>query len=171
MLGAGYSQRMRILGIDPGLTVTGIGVINADQQDCQHLHHGVVRTRPAEAMADRLSAIQEAVCNAAKHWQADVAAIESSFVGNNARSAMALGHARAAAMLGLAAAGLEVFEYAPTMVKQTVAGYGRGDKAQIAEMVRLQLGMRETVRPSDAADALGVAITHWAHARLNFRQG
>lgn len=158
---------MRILGIDPGLNITGIGVIDADGPDCRHLHHGVVRTRAAEAMADRLTAIQEGVTAAARHWEAEVAAIESSFVGNNARSAMALGHARAAAMLGLAAAGLEVFEYAPTMVKQTVAGYGRGDKAQIAEMVRLQLGMRETARPADAADALGVAITHWAHSRLN----
>jgi crossover junction endodeoxyribonuclease RuvC len=79
---------------------------------------------------------------------------------------MALGEARAAAILGLADAGLAVSEYAPTLVKQTVAGYGRGEKSQIAEMVRLQLALAQTPTPADAADALAIAITHWAHSRL-----
>ncbi|MBE0611692.1 MAG: crossover junction endodeoxyribonuclease RuvC, partial [Dehalococcoidia bacterium] len=77
-----------------------------------------------------------------------------------------LGEARAAALLGMADAGLQVAEYAPALVKQTVSGYGRGEKSQVAEMVRLQLGLKATPTPVDAADALAVAITHWAHARL-----
>lgn len=80
---------------------------------------------------------------------------------------MSLGEARAAAILGLADAALEVAEFAPALVKQTVAGYGRGEKAQIAEMVRLQLGLATTPTPADAADALAIAITRWAHERLS----
>ena len=157
---------MRILGIDPGLNATGYGVIEIDGDRCLHLHHGVVRTRPADGTAARLSAIRDGVKAVAEQWKVDSSAIETSFVGNNARSAMSLGQARAAAIIGLADAGLAVFEYAPTLVKQTVAGYGRGEKDQIAQMVKLQLGLAAVPTPADAADALAVAITHWAHSRL-----
>ena len=95
--------------------------------------------------------------------------IEASFVGTNARSALSLGQARAAAIIGLSDAGIDVHEYSPALVKQTVAGYGRGDKAQVAEMVRLQLALRDVPTPADAADALATAITHWAHSRLAAR--
>lgn len=156
---------MRILGIDPGLNVTGFGVVVIEGDRCVHVHHGVVRTRPADGKPARLVAIRDGVRALAAQWQAEAGAIESSFVGNNARSAMALGEARAAAILGLADAGLSVSEYAPAMVKQTVAGYGRGEKSQIAEMVRLQLGLSALPSPADAADALAIAITHWAHSR------
>lgn len=157
---------MRIAGIDPGLGATGYGVVEIAGDECRHVAHGVVRTRAAEGLARRLVLIRDGVREALAPWSPDAAAVEASFVGSNARSALALGHARAAAILALAAAGLEVHEYAPTLIKQTVAGYGRGGKAQIAEMVRLQLGMRAAPGPADAADALAVAITHWAHARL-----
>lgn len=157
---------MRILGVDPGLTVTGYGVIETGPDICIHLHHGVVRTKPSSTKAARLTAIRDAIREAARAWEVDSGAIESSFVGSNARSAMALGEARAAAILGLADAGLAVMEYAPTLVKQTVAGYGRGEKSQVAEMVRLQLALKAVPTPADAADALAIAITHWAHTRL-----
>ncbi len=157
---------MRILGIDPGLTVTGYGVIETGPDICIHLHHGVVRTKTSTPKAERLAAIRDGVREAARAWDVTAGAIEASFVGNNVRSAMALGEARAAAILGLADAGLEVMEYAPTLVKQTVAGYGRGEKSQVAEMVRIQLALKVTPTPADAADALAIAITHWAHTRL-----
>jgi len=157
---------MRIIGVDPGLNTTGFGIIDVDGDRCTHVHHGVVRTRATFSLAERLTIIRDGVQEAAVRWEAAEAAIEASFVGDNARSALALGQARAAAILGLAAAELIVAEYAPAMVKQTVAGYGRGDKAQIGEMVRLQLGMSDTPKPADASDALAVAITHWAHLRL-----
>lgn len=160
---------MRILGIDPGLTVTGYGVIEVDGDRCLHVHHGALRTRPVDGLAPRLVLIRDGVRALAAQWAADTGAIEASFVGNNARSALALGQARAAAILGLADAGLDVCEYAPAMVKQTVAGYGRGEKAQIAQMVRMQLGLTALPAPADAADALAIAITHWAHARLSAR--
>ena len=160
---------MRILGIDPGLNVTGYGVVAVEGERCVHIHHGVVRTKPSLERSERLVLIRDGVRAVARQWGIEVGAIEASFVGTNARSAMALGEARAAAILGLADAGLRVSEYAPALVKQTVAGYGRGEKSQIAEMVRLQLSLATTPTPADAADALAVAITHWAHARLMAR--
>lgn len=164
-----YSVGMRIIGIDPGLNVTGIGIIDVEGGDCVHVHHCVVRTKVAEGLAERLGTIMEGVQAIASEWEATDSAIEASFVGKNARSALALGHARAAAILGLRGAGLTIGEYAPTMVKQAVAGYGRGEKSQIAEMVRLQLRLEKTPKPMDASDALAVAITHWAHARIEAR--
>ena len=160
---------MRILGIDPGLNVTGYGIIEVEGDSPRHVAHGVVRTRAAEPVATRLTAIRDGLREMLAQWSPAVGAVEASFVGSNARTALALGHARAAAILALADAGLEVHEYAPTMIKQTVAGYGRGEKSQVAEMVRLQLGTATVPTPADAADALAVALTHWAHARLEQR--
>jgi len=160
---------MRILGIDPGLNVTGYGIIELAGDRCVHIHHGTLRTKPTDELAARLLAIRDGVRMAAKQFEAEVAAIEASFVGTNARSALALGQARAAAILGAADAGLAVHEYTPTVVKRTTSGYGRGEKAQVAEMVRLQLGLDRTPQPADAADALAIAITHWAHSRLAAR--
>jgi crossover junction endodeoxyribonuclease RuvC len=157
---------MRILGIDPGLNVTGYGIIELAGDRCLHIHHGTLRTKPSEELAQRLVTIRDGVRAVAKQWEVESAAIEASFVGTNARSALALGQARAAAILGLTDAGLDVREYAPAVVKRTTAGYGRGEKAQIAEMVRLQLGLDRVPHPADAADALAIAITHWAHSRL-----
>ncbi len=160
---------MRIIGIDPGLNVTGYGVIDVEGDSCRHVMHGVVRTRPSEPLASRLVTIRDGILAVARQWQAEAGAVEASFVGENARSALTLGHARAAAILALADSNVAVHEYTPAVVKQTVAGYGRSEKAQVAEMVRLQLGMTSTPSPEDAADGLAVAITHWAHARLAAR--
>ncbi len=157
---------MRILGIDPGLNTTGWGVVQTVNNECAWAAHGAIRTKPADAKSHRLVQLRDAVCKLAREHQATHGAIEGGFVGANPRSAMALGEARAACILGLADAGLEIVEYAPALVKSTVAGYGRGEKSQVAEMVRMQLLLSKAPTPADAADALAVAITHWAHARL-----
>lgn len=163
---------MRIIGVDPGLNITGIGVVEVtDGVSCKYVHHCVVRTKPTAPLADRLVAIRDGVRAAAMTWAVATSAIEASFVGNNARSALALGQARAAAILGLAEAGLTVAEYAPTVVKQTVAGYGRSEKSQVGKMVALQLGIATVPTPEDAADALAIAITHWAHSRVGQELG
>ena len=160
---------MRIIGIDPGLTVTGLGVIEVVGDRCRHIHHSVLRTKPAEPLAARLLFLRDGVRDAARAFATESGAVETSFVANNARSAMILGHARAAAILGLADAGVAVHEYAPNLIKQTVTGYGHGKKSQVAQMVRMQLGLAALPTPADAADALAIAITHWAHARLQQR--
>jgi len=157
---------MRILGIDPGLNVTGYGIVEVNGDGCAHVHHGVVRTRASDPLTERLATIRDGLTAVARQWDVDSAAIEASFVGANARSALSLGQARAAAILGVGDAGVTIHEYAPAMVKQTVAGYGRGEKSQIGQMVRLQLSLAVVPTPADAADALAVAITHWAHTRL-----
>ncbi len=157
---------MRILGIDPGLNTTGWGLVEASGADCAHVRHGAVRTKPADAKSHRLVILRDAVCALAREHGATHGAIEAGFIGSNAKSAMSLGEARAACILGLADAGLEVVEYSPALVKSTVSGYGRGEKSQVAEMVRLQLRLAQVPTPEDAADALAVAITHWAHVRL-----
>jgi crossover junction endodeoxyribonuclease RuvC len=160
---------MRILGIDPGLNVTGIGIIDVDGDRCSHVYHGVLRTRASDALSARLVLLRDGVRDAARQFSVEASAVEASFVANNARSALLLGQARAAAILGLADAGLAVSEYAPNLVKQTVAGYGHGEKSQVAQMVRMQLGLAAVPSPADAADALAIAITHWAHSRLEGR--
>ncbi|MCC6381857.1 MAG: crossover junction endodeoxyribonuclease RuvC [Dehalococcoidia bacterium] len=157
---------MRVVGVDPGLSATGYGVVEVVGGRCLHVRHGVLRTRPSDSLAVRLVALRDGLRALLREVEPREAAIEGTFVGTNARSALTLGHARAAAILALADCGLAVHEYAPALVKQTVAGYGRGDKTQIAEMVRLQLALAARPSPADAADALAVAITHWAHARL-----
>ena len=160
---------MRIAGIDPGLNATGYGIVDVDGDECRHVAHGVVRTRSADSLARRLVLIRDGLRKAFAQWSPEVGAVEASFVGSNARSALALGHARAAALLALADSGLEVHEYAPAVIKTQVGGYGQSDKAQIAKMVGIELGLAEPPGPSDAADALAVAITHWAHSRLEGR--
>lgn len=160
---------MRILGIDPGLNITGYGIVEVERDRCVYIRHGVFRTKAGDARLDRLLQLRDQVRAIAAECGATAGAIEAGFVGQNMRAAMALGEARAAALLGMADAGLEVAEYAPALVKQTVAGYGRGEKGQVAEMVRLQLGLKAAPAPADAADALAVAITHWAHSRLTAR--
>ena len=102
----------------------------------------------------------------AAEWQPSAAAVEELFFSSNARTAMSVGQARGVALLALADAGLDVAEYTPLEVKQAVTGYGGADKAQMQEMVRLLLGLPETPRPDDAADALAVAICHSHSARL-----
>ncbi len=157
---------MRILGIDPGLNVTGIGIVDIRGDRCFHVHHSVVRTKPSDGLAQRLVTIRDGVRAIVLELEVTVAGIEASFVANNAKSALLLGHARAAAIIGAADAGIAVHEYAPTLVKQTVAGYGHGEKSQVAQMVRMQLGLSAIPTPADAADALAIAITHWAHSRV-----
>ena len=158
---------MRILGIDPGLNTTGWGVVQTTgANDCAWAAHGAIRTKPADAKTHRLVQLRDAVCKLAREHQATHGAIEAGFVGNNARSAMALGEARAACILGLADAGLEGVDHSPARKKSTVSVHGLGMRSHIAVTGLLQLRLCEVPTPEDAADALAVAITHWAHARL-----
>ncbi len=159
----------RLIGIDPGLAVTGWGLVDARSAGCEHLAHGVIRTRPGEPLSERLLKIRDEIASLVEEWGAVDGAIEEAFVGINVASALALGQARAAAIIGLAQSGIPVAGYTPNLVKQTVSGYGHGEKGQIALMVRLQLGLEKEPRPADAADALAVALTHWAHRRFRDR--
>ena len=154
---------IRILGLDPGLVRTGWGVIAIAGTRLTHIAHGVVAPPVTLPLAERLLRLHEGVAEVIARELPAEAAIEESFFGSNAASALKLGHARAAAMLAPARAGLPVAEYAARVVKKALVGTGAADKTQVAFMVqRLLPGTR--LNAGDAADALAIAITH-AHQR------
>ena len=157
------TNAIRILGLDPGLRRTGWGVVAIDGARLAHLAHGVIAPRDTDPLSERLLALYLGVAEVVAAWAPDEAAIEETFVTANGSSTLKLGHARAAAMLAPAAAGLLVAEYAAKVVKKALVGTGAADKAQIAFMVARILPTAGGPT-QDAADALAVAICH-AHAR------
>ena len=154
---------LRILGLDPGLRRTGWGVVASDGVRLSHIAHGVIAPDPAAPFAERLLVLFEAIAQVIALHAPDEAAVEETFMNNNAASALKLGHARACALLAPARSRLPVAEYAATVVKKSVVGTGSADKAQVGFMIRRLLPTAGDTT-ADAADALAVAITH-AHAR------
>ena len=151
---------MIVLGVDPGTHITGWGLVTlAAGQRPAHIAHGTVRTRADDPLWVRLAVIHDALVTVIEQHRPNVLALEQCFVNKNIQSALKLGHARGAIMVAAHRHGLEVFEYGPTQVKSAVAGNGRADKHQVAEMVRLLLGLA-TSAVSDASDALALAICH-----------
>ena len=154
---------VRILGLDPGLRRTGWGVVAIDGARLIHIAHGVIAPRDTAPFSERLLHLFEAICEVITLHAPDEAAVEETFMNNNAASALKLGHARAACMIAPARAGLSVAEYAATVVKKAVVGTGAADKTQVGFMIQRLLPAAGPTT-SDAADALAVAIAH-AHAR------
>jgi crossover junction endodeoxyribonuclease RuvC len=162
---------MRVLGIDPGTAITGYGVVEEVGRDLKSLAFGTVKTPADQPLPKRLQLIYQAVRELAAEWEPTSAAVEELFFSSNVRTAMSVGQARGVTLLALADAGLTIAEYTPSAVKQAVTGYGRADKAQMQEMVRILLGLTNTPRPDDAADALAVAICHLHSAGLEALSG
>ncbi|MGE5550929.1 MAG: crossover junction endodeoxyribonuclease RuvC [Bacteroidota bacterium] len=154
---------MLVLGLDPGTATTGYGLVRRTGNHLEHVAFGTVRTPADQPLAARLRLIYRELRSLLQTYQPDAVAVELLFFNRNVRTAMAVGQARGVALLAAADAGLTVTEYTPLQVKQAVVGYGRADKRQVQEMVRVLLAMRETPRPDDAADALAIAICH-AHS-------
>ncbi len=154
-----------VLGIDPGLRVTGYGLVVENGTAVKAIDFGCFTIDPRLPLSERLATLfgclQDVI---ARHAPSEVA-IEQPFVAANAHSALAIGEARALAVLAAGLAGLPVRQYSPAEVKRAVTGYGRGPKEQVQEMVRLQLGLRDLPQPFDAADALAVALCHLAAMR------
>lgn len=158
---------MRLIGLDPGLRLTGWGVIEVEGNRLRHVAHGVVKVAPAGTLAGRLRELFEGVAGVIEAQRPIEAAVEETFVNVNPGSTLKLGQARGVVMLAPARAGLEVFEYSANLVKKSVVGAGHADKNQIAMMVsRLLPGV---TAKADAADALAVAICH-AHHRATARR-
>jgi len=155
-----------ILGVDPGLRVTGYGVLRCSRAGPRVLDFGHIRTDVRAALENRLQAVHWGIREALLRCGATELAIELPFVALNVRSAFSIGEARAAVMLAAAEENVRVFQYTPAEVKQSIAGYGRGDKHQVGEAVRLQLGLDTVPAPADAADALAIALCHQAHRRM-----
>jgi crossover junction endodeoxyribonuclease RuvC len=150
-----------VLGVDPGTAVTGFGVVAAAPPTMGRLIEcGVLRTRPAEPLADRLRTVFEGVSEVIARHRPDVLAVEGVFYGSNARTTVVLGHARGVILLAGALAGIPVVEYSPAMIKKTVVGRGGALKPQVGFMVARLLRLREAPAPADAADGVAVALTH-----------
>ena len=155
---------MRILGVDPGIAITGYVVVETDGYRSSALAYGCIRTPAGLSVPERLELIyHELQVLLARHQPQEVA-IEKLFFAKNANSAMQVGEARGVVVLTVRIAGLQVFEYTPLQVKQAVVGYGRAEKQQVQQMIRMQLGLDHIPRPDDAADGLAIALCH-AHSR------
>ena len=152
-----------ILGIDPGTRVTGWGVVRMDGPEPRAVAWDVIAPRARLPLEQRLEGIFTELGAIIARFGPVAVAIEEPFVGENVRSAMAVGQARTVAMLAATLAGKPVFHYPPARVKQMVAGYGHGEKSQVREMLRLQLGMESMPDDLNASDALAVALCHAMH--------
>jgi crossover junction endodeoxyribonuclease RuvC len=150
---------MIAIGFDPGTARLGYGVIDSEP-DPQAIDFGVIVTASDKTMAYRLLEIHDAVGELIEHFKPDAIAVERLFFARNVTTAMTVGQARGVILLAAAEHGLAVAEYAPSEVKQAVVGYGKADKHQIQEMVRIMLGLDSLPTPDDAADALAIAICH-----------
>jgi len=151
---------VRIFGIDPGSTRTGYGCVDTDGSRHQLVTFGALAAPPRSSFPDRLLAVHEGLAGLLRDAAPDCVAIENLFYARNVKSALQLGHARGVAVLAAVQAGVPIAEYTPTAIKQAVVGYGRAEKAQVQQMVKLLLGLETAPSPHDAADALAVAICH-----------
>jgi crossover junction endodeoxyribonuclease RuvC len=151
---------VRVFGIDPGSDRTGYGCIDSDGRRHRLVRCGAIRTDAGSAFPDKLAAIHASLSQILAECRPECVVIENLFYATNVRSALKLGHARGVAMLAAVEAGLPVIEYTPAEIKRAVVGYGRAEKPQVGQMVKLLLGLDRVPAPHDAADALAVAICH-----------
>lgn len=157
---------MRIIGIDPGTGILGFGVVDFSKGKARMVTAGVITT-PAHTPIDvRLEEIFDGLTDIIAETNPEVMSIEKLFFSQNVTTAISVAQARGVAMLTGRRAKLPIAEYTPQQIKQTLTGYGKADKKQVQEMVRLQLGLTETPKPDDCADALATAITHAMMSRV-----
>ena len=151
---------MRIIGIDPGTGILGFGIIDVEKGQPKLVDGGVIRTPVKEDDAVRLLTIYEELTEIIKQTKPDMMSVEKLFFARNVTTAMTVAQARGVVLLCGMQAGLTIHEYTPMQIKQAVTGYGKADKKQMQEMVRVILKLTEIPKPDDAADALAAAITH-----------
>ena len=151
---------MKIFGIDPGSERTGFGCIESGGSRHRLIVCGALAAPARATFPEKLTAIHTGLAALLARHRPDCVAVENIFYARNVRSALKLGHARGVALLAAAEAGLPVVEYAPAEIKRAVVGYGRAEKPQVQQMVKLLLGLDTAPTPHDAADALAVAICH-----------
>lgn len=156
---------MRIIGIDPGTGILGFGVIDSNLGKFKLVDAGVIRTSAKEDEATRLLTIYLELSNIIKDVTADIMSVEKLFFAQNVTTAMTVSQARGVVLLAGIQANLKIFEYTPLQIKQAMTGYGRAEKKQIQEMVKVILGLSIIPKPDDCADALAAAITHGMSSR------
>jgi crossover junction endodeoxyribonuclease RuvC len=152
--------QMRILGIDPGIGRCGWGVLEYRNSKLEVRGFGCIETSPKKKVGDRLKQVHDEVSAIIKKYKPDVLSIEELFFNNNAKTAFVVGQARGVILLAAAENNLEIGIYTPLQVKLSLTGYGRAEKPQVGQMVKVLLKLKEIPKPDDTADALGIAITH-----------
>jgi len=158
---------MCVLGIDPGIGTTGYGVVDeGDGGSVRLIAYGAIETPPGHPMPARLLQLHTEALAVMRQHQPESVAVEQLFFGRNVTTAISVGQARGVVLLAAAQAGLDVFEYKPAEVKQALSGYGKADKRQMQEMVRLLLDLDHIPRPDDAADAIAIAVCHLQSRRI-----
>jgi crossover junction endodeoxyribonuclease RuvC len=160
---------VRVLGIDPGSETTGWGVVAGDAGGNRYrlVEFGTIKLSAAATFSSRLLKISQGLEEVIDRYQPDACAIEEAFYSVNPKVTLKLGQVRGVALLIAERAALEIAEYSPRRVKQTIAGYGNADKQQVQQMVRVLLSLTAVPEPHDAADALAVAICHFHHAGIS----
>ena len=151
---------MRIIGIDPGTGILGFGVVDSNKGKIQLVDAGVIRTPVHEDDAVRLLTIYEELTEIIGQTKPVMMSVEKLFFAQNVTTAMTVAQARGVVLLAGKQAKLEIYEYTPLQIKQALTGYGRAEKKQIQEMVRVILQLKDIPKPDDCADALAAAITH-----------
>ena len=151
---------LRVMGVDPGSETTGYGVIESDGRRYALIEFAGIRPPSRLSFPERLLAISQKLEEVLERLTPQACAVEETFYAVNVKSALKLGHVRGVVLLAAARAGVEVFEYSPLEIKSALVGYGRAEKEQVQEMVRLLLKLKEAPKPLDASDALAVAICH-----------
>lgn len=151
---------MRILGIDPGIGRMGWGIIDVAGSKLKAHQFGCIETLPNSDIPGRLFAIYDEVCRIIDEYRPEALSIEDLFFAKNVTTAFSVGQARGVVLLAASQKNLTVAVYTPQQVKLAVAGYGKADKKQVGQMVKLQLSLRDVPKPDDTADALAIAITH-----------
>jgi len=157
---------VKVLGIDPGSETLGWGVVEGESLKYKLVDFGTVKSSPKDAFSKRLLNIGNGVQAIIETFQPDIISVEEAFYANNVKVALKLGQVRGVILYLGEKNGLEVSEYAPRLIKQTVVGYGNAEKHQVQEMVKLLLRMQTIPQPHDAADALAIAICHFHHAGM-----
>ena len=164
-----YFRSMRVLGIDPGSQTTGWGVVEGDGRRYTLVAYGSIRAPSTQKFSSRLLKMCNGLEEVIAQHRPDACALEDAFLATNVKVSMKLGQVRGVALLVAEKAALEIHEYSPRLIKQTVVGYGNAEKHQVQEMVRLLLKLKSIPSPHDAADALAVAICHFHHAPFRER--
>lgn len=151
----------KILGIDPGIGIVGFGLINKNNKNnVELISAGVIRTPVNQASALRLLTIYKEIKQIIEEFQPDCVSIEKLFFARNVTTAMTVAESRGVILLAAIEKSLDIYEYTPLQIKMAITGYGRADKRQIQEMVKILLKLQQIPRPDDAADALAAALTH-----------
>ena len=157
---------MIVLGIDPGYALMGWGVVEANGSQMKLLGYGCIETKAGTPMQHRLRTLQLGIRDLTLMYRPDEVAFEELFFAQNVTTALMVGAARGAAIIAAAEYTEHLYEYTPMQIKQTITGYGKADKKQIQQMVKMLLRMDELPKPDDAADAIACAITHCQAGRM-----